>query len=104
MSHIHIKTPEQGKLIMPALEQEQVLILLNQSNSIRAKAVIASFAESGLRLSELTNIRLEDTDRDNLVRTIGKSNKEGFASFGKLSEDYLNEWLSLIIQTGTFGA
>ena len=91
----HMTAPKVGKLIMPALEQGQVLTLLRTTDSARDKAIIALFAESGMRLSELTNVRAQDIDwQSRTIRTIGKGNKEGLAPFGELSEGYLKDWLS----------
>jgi site-specific recombinase XerD len=53
------------------------------------------FADSGLRLSELANIKVTDMDRDNrLIRVWCKGNKEGPAPFGERTEYLLKDWLS----------
>jgi len=88
-----IKAPRLGKLILPSLNREQVDDLLNRVNNIRDKAIIALFTESGLRLSELVNIRLEDIDwQDQTIRVIGKGRKEALAPLGSMSQKYLKEW------------
>ncbi len=51
--------PILGKPILPALEKEEVLDLIEKTSSSRDKAIIALFTESGLRLSEMANIKLE---------------------------------------------
>ena len=89
-----IKAPRLGKLILPSLNREQVDGLLNRVNNVRDKAIIAMFTESGLRLSELVNIRLEDIDwKDQSIRVMGKGRKEALAPLGSLSQKYLREWL-----------
>jgi integrase len=41
----------------------------------------------------LANIKPEDIDwQTRIIRTIGKGNKEGYAPFGSLSAEYLQEW------------
>jgi integrase/recombinase XerC len=91
----HFKAPILGKPILPSLTETQVLVLVKKANGVRDKAIIALFADSGLRLSELTNIRLQDIHWDNrTIRILGKGRKEGFAPFGELSGRYLKEWLS----------
>ena len=68
---------------------------MEKANCTRDKAIISLFIESGLRLSELTNIKLEDIQWDNrVIKILGKGRKEGFAPFGELSSEYLKEWLS----------
>jgi site-specific recombinase XerC len=91
----NIAAPILGKTILPSLTEIQVLALLKKAHCVRDKAVIALFAESGLRLIELTNLSHQDIDWDNrTVRILGKGRKEGFAPFGELSGRYLKEWLS----------
>jgi len=76
----NLTAPILGKPILPSLTYEQVLIVLEKANCIRDKAIISLFTESGLRLSELTNIKPEDIQWDNrVIRTLGKGRKEGFA-------------------------
>jgi site-specific recombinase XerD len=90
-----MKAPKVGKLILPSLNQEQVIHLIDATDCIRDKAIIALLTESGLRLSEITNIKIKDIDWQNhTVQIIGKGNKEAFAPFGNLSETYLKQWLS----------
>lgn len=86
--------PILGKPILPSLEKEQVLYLINKVSSVRDEAVISLFTESGLRLSELANIKLEDINWANrTIRVMGKGRKEAYATYGELTEKYLNTWL-----------
>ena len=80
---------------MPSLTGEQVALLIQEANNIRDKAIIALFTESGLRLSELKNVKTQDIDWQNrTIRVLGKGRKEAYAPFGELSERYLKEWLA----------
>ncbi len=86
--------PILGKPILPSLEKEQVLHLIKKAPSTKDKAIIALFTESGLRLSEMGNIRLESINWINrTVRVLGKGRKEAYAAFGDLTEKYLKAWL-----------
>ncbi|MFC1945290.1 tyrosine-type recombinase/integrase [Chloroflexota bacterium] len=85
-----------SKTIMPSLNQEQVMLLIGTAQAIRDKAIIALFTESGLRLSELTSIRLHDIDwNSKTIQVLGKGRKEALAPFGELSEAYLKQWLAI---------
>jgi integrase/recombinase XerD len=43
----------------------------------------------------LVNIKVKDIDwESNTIRVLGKGNKEGYAPFGKTSEQHLKLWLS----------
>jgi integrase/recombinase XerD len=91
---IGIRAPILGKPILPSLEQHQVQLLINHTTSIRDKAILSLFTESGLRLSELTYIKHSDINWDNrAIRVVGKGRKEDYAPFGKLTEEYLRKWL-----------
>ncbi len=90
-----IESPQKPKLMLPSLTSEQVELLIARSKCVRDKAIIALFTESGLRLSELANIRAHDIDwESSIIRVIGKGNKEGYAPFGNKAEGYLRSWLS----------
>jgi len=92
---VGLPAPILSKPVLPSLQQEQVISLIKQVESIRDRAIIALFTESGLRLTELTRIKESDIDWDNrTLRTIGKGRKEAYAPFGKLSEGYLKKWLA----------
>jgi integrase len=87
-----IKAPRLCKLILPSLTREQVDYLLNIAVTIRDKAIIAMFTESGLRLSELVNIRPTDIDwKNGTIKVLGKGRKEALAPLGKLTRKYLEE-------------
>jgi integrase/recombinase XerC len=90
-----VDAPIRPQLILPSLSQEQVLELLQEAENIRDKAIIALFTESGLRLTELTNVKPNDIDwQQRLIKVMGKGSKEAYAPFGELSAGYLREWLA----------
>ncbi len=91
---IGLKAPILGKPILPALEKEQVLSLIDSADNVRSKAIIALFTEGGFRLSELTNIKQQDIDWDHhIVKVLGKGRKQAYAPFGSMSEQYLKLWM-----------
>jgi len=90
-----VEAPKRPVLILPSLDLSQVQSLIKATDTMRDKAIITLFIESGLRLSELTHIKLGDIDWNNhTIRVIGKGNKEAMAPFGVLAEGYLRKWLS----------
>jgi len=92
---ICMEPPKKPKLILPSLTKEQVLNLIQQAHCIRDKAIISLFTESGLRLSELVNIKNMDIDwQGKTIKVLGKGNKEAFVTFGSLTESYLKQWLN----------
>ncbi|MFC2043999.1 tyrosine-type recombinase/integrase [Chloroflexota bacterium] len=92
----NVSAPRVGKLILPSLSVEEVNQLLDCVENPRDKAIICLFTDSGLRLSELTNIKSSDIDWESrTIRTIGKGRKEAYVPFGAFSEVYLKDWLAL---------
>jgi len=82
--------------ILPSLSEEQVEYLIKQATCIRDKAIISLFVDSGLRLTELANIKPENIDWDNgLIKVVCKGNKEGYAPFGMRTKKLLREWVSI---------
>jgi site-specific recombinase XerD len=91
---LYVDAPKLPKLILPSLTREQVNALVDKARNQRDKAIISLFAESGLRLSELANVKQSDINWHNhTIRVIGKGNKEGLAPFGARSEQHLRGWL-----------
>jgi len=90
-----IEPPKKPKLILPSLDKNQVDLLISKAKCVRDKAIISLFAESGLKLSELVNIKTKDIDwESNTIKVLGKGNREGYAPFGSTSEQYLKSWLA----------
>lgn len=90
-----VPAPILSKVILPTLNLPQVQKLLARAQGSRSKAIIALLVESGLRLRELANIRMQDIDWESrTIRVMGKGRKEAEAPFGPLTEQYLKAWLA----------
>lgn len=88
-----LPAPILGKPILPTLSHKQVMELLAKCPNLRNKAIISLFVESGLRLTELSNLELRDIDfESHTVRVMGKGRKEAEAPFGPLTGKYLKAW------------
>ena len=82
-------TPEDVKVLFDYVDTHH-----SPDLAVRNKAIIAMFMESGLRLFELSPIKLEDIDwSERTIRVWGKGRKEGKAPFGQTSEMLLKQWL-----------
>jgi len=65
------------------------------AESLRDRAILELLYASGLRVSELAGLNLEDVDLVNLsVRVLGKGNKERVVPFGHPCADALQAWLA----------
>jgi len=90
-----VEPPERPKIIPHSLTREQVELLISKAHSVRDRAIISLFAESGVRLSELLNIKVVDIDWEaRIIKVLGKGSKEGYAPFGSMTERYLKLWLN----------
>lgn len=91
------KVPQ--KLVVPFKpEHIETLLLACDASSkflaLRNRAIILTFLDTGLRLSELTNIQLKDIDFDREVITVmGKGAKERVVGLGKRTQKALLRYL-----------
>lgn len=78
-----------------ALEALQVRATEEQTpESLRDIAIVETLYGSGIRVSELTGLNLEDIDRDrNTLRVIGKGNKERIVPIGLPAMRALEIWI-----------
>ncbi len=89
-----VDKPKRIKELLPSVSEEELYILLKVVDNPRDKAMMSLFFDSGMRLSELSNIRQEDIDWSNYTITIwGKGNKQRKAPFTDRSGRLLTDWL-----------
>ena len=95
---IGIKAPKSKKTLPQTLSIDQVIKLINITDDsllgVRDQAVMELFYSSGLRLSELVNIKLHEINTDDNTATItGKGDKTRVVPIGKYAMKALNKWL-----------
>jgi integrase/recombinase XerC len=86
------------KVIIPfTLPQIQTLLSLCPSNTflgIRNRAIILTFLDTGLRLSELASVQLKDIDFDKeTIKVKGKGAKERVVRIGRIAQKALLRYL-----------
>jgi site-specific recombinase XerD len=87
-----VDPPRMTRVILPSLNGEQVEYLINCADTTRNKAIVSLFADSGIRLNELLNIRPHDVDLDKMTVTVwGKGGKQREAPFTERSKRLLRE-------------
>ena len=90
-----VDPPKVSEPILPSLTSQQVEHLISTADNLRDKCIISLFADSGMRLSELANIKADDIDWDNCTITIwGKGKKQRRAPFTKGTAKLLRRWVS----------
>ena len=92
-----IPLPKKERKLPDVLTKDEVRRLINSSDTLKSKLIISFLYSTGLRVSELVNLKLSDldlTERTGWVRR-GKGAKDRlFIMSGDLSEelrDYINE-------------
>ncbi|MBI2313424.1 MAG: tyrosine recombinase XerC [Betaproteobacteria bacterium] len=93
-----LKAPRAPKTLPHALSPDEMARLLEIPESdplaLRDKAMFELFYSSGLRLSELTNLKPEDLDfGDGTVRVTGKGAKTRVVPVGSVAAAVLRRWL-----------
>jgi len=96
-----VDSPKRENRIMPSLNEEIVNSLISRVETLRDKCIIKLFFDSGMRLKELTNIKRDDINWDNLTVTIiGKGNKQRKAPFTHETATMLEQFLRENHSTG----
>jgi len=87
-----VDPPKMTKVILPSLTPEQVGYLIETAETIRDKAIISLFADSGIRLHELLNIKEPHIDWDTQTVIVwGKGGKQRKAPFTRRTAGLLAE-------------
>jgi integrase/recombinase XerC len=94
-----IRSPKMAKTLPKALSPDEAARLVDlrgdQPMTIRDRAVLELFYSSGLRLSELTGLKLGDVNfEDATVRVTGKGNKTRVVPVGEFALRALQSWLA----------
>jgi integrase/recombinase XerC len=101
---LKVLSPKTAKRLPEFIDEDKMLFLLNQFDfenendflRIRDRLIMEMFYATGMRLSELINLKTSDVSlSENSVKVLGKRNKERIIPFGsnlkKLIQDYLTQ-------------
>jgi len=95
---IGLRAPKSAKTLPQALSIEQAVKLVDIGNddtlSIRDHAILELFYSSGLRLSELVNLNIDQLDfSEGTVTVTGKGNKTRIVPLGSHAVEAIQKWL-----------
>lgn len=98
-----VRAPKVQQKLPSALDADQLTRLLDIPGTdpldLRDKAMMELFYSSGLRLSELASLNLDDiTSNDGVIDVLGKSNKVRRVPIGKLALKAIDTWLPARLQ------
>jgi len=94
-----IETPKQEKYLPISMSEDEVERLLNSPNSNRIierrdKAMIEILYATGMRISELVNLKLTDVDFNrSVLKVFGKGSKERLVPYGEKAAEALDIYL-----------
>lgn len=96
---VDIRAPKSAKKLPDTLDTDSLTQLLNipadSILAIRDRAIMELFYSSGLRLSELVNLDLDNVDlQEKSLRALGKGNKERLLPIGSKAIEAIERWLS----------
>jgi len=89
-----LKTAKIAKREPIYLGVDQAIKLIKCCNNIRDKAIIVMFLNTGIRESELVNLKIGDI-KDEKIRIIGKGNKERFIDMNNVVSSTLKQYLKV---------
>jgi integrase/recombinase XerC len=96
-----VTTPKREKHLPAVMQTSDIALLLEQPDlstplGLRDRAFLELLYGSGLRISELVGIELDDLQlRARLVKVRGKGSKERIVPFGSKAEEALRAWLAV---------
>ena len=91
-----IEAPKIGRKLPDTLSVSEINLVvktidLSDSNAIRNRAIIETLYSCGLRVSELTALKISDLFFDEgFIKVTGKGNKQRFVPIGKLTKKHIN--------------
>lgn len=94
-----VKSPKLGRPLPKTLTESEVEKLLDEPDTeneleLRDKAMLEMLYACGLRISELTGLRIDQVNlRQGVVRTMGKGSKERLVPMGETAVSWLQEYL-----------
>lgn len=96
---LHIESPKLPRSLPKSLNEEKVVALLNapdisQPIGLRDRAMLELLYASGLRVSELVNVKVSEISlNDGVVRITGKGNKTRLVPMGQEAVEWIARYL-----------
>lgn len=98
---LFISLPKKEKKLPRFVNYEDLDLILNSPDlntdiGVRDRLILELLYGTGIRVSELCNIKIDDIDLKNkTIRIIGKGNKERIVLYGEYCEDILEKYINI---------
>lgn len=89
------KTPKVNNVKKLPLNTEQVNAIIRQSRTPRERAMLVVLFHTGMRIGELTNIKLKDINEEGVIKVIGKGNKFRYCYINDEVKEAINDYLEV---------
>lgn len=94
-----ISTPKQEKKLPKVLQESEINLLLTAPDiktplGLRDRAILEILYASGMRVSELVNLKVSDVTRGDEIRVFGKGSKERVVLIGSSAIHAVSEYLA----------
>jgi site-specific recombinase XerD len=91
-----IDRPRKEKMLPEVLSEEEVVKILNATENLKHKAILMTIYSAGLRVSELTNLRIKDIDSNRMQIRVeqAKGKKDRYTLLGNTTLDILRKYVT----------
>ena len=102
---LYVDSPKVERRILPSITEQQLEVLLKNTESLRDRCIISLLSDSGMRLNELTNMDVHNINWHDCTVTIwGKGKNSEKHPSQRRQQIYFNSTLLIIMRiTVTFG-
>lgn len=98
----NLDRPKPSKKLPTVLNRDEIERLINAPDlntelGVRDRALIETMYATGVRVSELVNIRKRDLmESENIIRVLGKGSKERIVPIGEIALEWINRYTSTV--------
>ena len=91
-----IDRPRKEKILPEVLSEEEVVKILNATENLKHKAILMTIYSAGLRVSELTNLRIKDIDSNRMQIRVeqAKGKKDRYTLLGDKTLEILRKYVA----------
>ena len=92
-----IDRPRKEKFLPEVLSEEEVAKIINATENLKYKAILMTIYSAGLRVSELTNLKIKDVDSNRMqIRVVqSKGKKDRYTLLGHKTLEILRKYITV---------
>jgi site-specific recombinase XerD len=92
-----IDRPRKEKFLPEVLSEEEIAKIINATENLKYKAILMTIYSAGLRVSELTNLKIKDIDSSRMqIRVVqSKGKKDRYTLLGHKTLEILRKYITV---------